>query len=384
MRVLRFLGFPIKNFSSLEHMVLAHCEHLNESGHYAECVYDGIWNQEAADLAVAFAKKTKIHFDFPFAPGFNPAARFQYFRKALRLIRQGQFDVVDAYFEPSSRVLNYVARYCPRTVFVNTLGNPLHQRSRFAPVRALKRWYAVHVRKNFDGLIAVSQFVRDDLLKTGLPSNKMRIVRNCIDVERFRPPSPRTFGGTRLHVSFTGRLAEQKNLDVLIRAAKFARDKLSDKEFQVLIYGEGHLRPVLENLINELELKRSVHLRGHSDSIRDVLHRETDIYCHPSIYEGLSASLLEAMAAGCPIVASNIPSNMEVIRDGETGLLFHTESPEDLASKLIVLANDIGLQERLSRNAQNLAESEFTLQNLISNTNDFYQELLDQKRSLRS
>lgn len=360
-------------------MVLSHCENLNVSGHYAECVYDGIWNQDAANLAVAYAKRTKIHFDFPYAPGFNVTARFQYFRKALRLVRAGNFDVVDAYFEPSSRVLNYVAPFCPKTVFVNTLGNPLHQRSRFAAVRALKRWYALHVRKNYDGFIAVSQFVRDELIKVGLPSDKMKIVRNCIDVDRFRPPNPRTFGGARVNVVFTGRLAEQKNLEGLIRAAAIARESLSDREFQLQIYGEGHLRPALETLIEELDLSRVVHLRGHSDNIRNVLHQEADIYCHPSLYEGLSASLLEAMAAGCPIVASRIPSNMEVIRDGETGLLFDTHSPEDLASKLIMLANDPALQARLSNNAMNLVEGEFTLQNLVENTNAFYRELLDRK-----
>jgi glycosyltransferase involved in cell wall biosynthesis len=379
-RVLRFLGYPIQNFSSLEHMVLSHCEQLNLTGHHAECVYDGIWNQEAADRAIAFAPNTKIHFDFPFGLGFKPFDRLAYYRKALNLIRDGRFDVVDAYFEPSSKVLNQVAKACPHTVFVNTMGNPLHQRSRFRLVRALKRKYAIYNRKHFDGIVAVSEFVRDDLLATGLPGDRMTVIRNCVDVEKFKPTGSKRFEDGRINVTFTGRLVEQKNLEVLIRASRLLFGRPGFTNLKVTIYGEGHLRPSLESLVKELGIENVVSLPGHVHDVVDLLNNRTDIYCHPSNFEGLSASLLEAMACECPIVASSIPSNREAIKHGETGLLFETSDPTDLADKLEILATSEQLRETVSRNARKFVVSELTLDQLIKRTNEFYQSLLEKKQ----
>jgi glycosyltransferase involved in cell wall biosynthesis len=86
------------------------------------------------------------------------------------------------------------------------------------------------------------------------------------------------------------------------------------------------------------------------------------------------------MASECPIVASNIPSNMEVIHDGKTGLLFETTEPDDLGNKIILLASDISLRDRLAKGARSLVEAEFTLEKLISRTNQFYEGLIEKKR----
>jgi glycosyltransferase involved in cell wall biosynthesis len=170
------------------------------------------------------------------------------------------------------------------------------------------------------------------------PTDKMVAVCNGIDPEPFLTPSPSASGRLRdelgrpadaLIVGSCGRLAAQKDYPTLIRAMPFLK-RLVDRPLFLALAGEGPDKHALQRLSQSLGLEDCVRFLGFREEVPEFLHG-IDLFVSPSLWEGLSISIMEAMAAGKPIVTTNIPPNAELIVDEITGLLVPTRSPEALA-----------------------------------------------------
>ena len=141
-----------------------------------------------------------------------------------------------------------------------------------------------------------------------------------------------------------------------------------------VIAGEGELRPALERQIKEHHLEKHVLLAGFRPDVLS-LHKAFDIFVMSSVTEGLGTSLLDAMAAGKPVVATTAGGIPEVVVDGETGILVPPRDHEAMAAAIVALLKDEGLRTRMGRAGRARAETRFSAERMVQDTLRVYQRV---------
>ena len=142
-------------------------------------------------------------------------------------------------------------------------------------------------------------------------------------------------------------LRPEKDIATLIRAFAKARQA----HWRLMIVGSGPCLPDLQTLVRDLGLTHATTFHATTDQVPARLH-EMDIFVLPSLSESFSNALMEAMACGCCVVASNVGGNPELVKPGETGLLFKPRDPDDLASTLRTLIDRPDLRHDLAARGQ--------------------------------
>jgi len=216
---------------------------------------------------------------------------------------------------------------------------------------------------------------RDNAARAALPwcSSKIRLVHNGAAPVAFaeRSEARRALGldDNTLVVGTIANLEWNKGLQYLVRAAgDLAR---AGKNFAVCIVGEGEERTFLTTLISDESLEPVVRLAGFVPDAARYLSA-FDIFCLPSVKEGLPYVLLEAGQAGLPCLGSNIPGVTEIIGTGVSGLTFRTKDHHNLAAKLSQLIDDPGMRERLGNALKQRVEQEFSIEKMVTSTASLY------------
>lgn len=226
-----------------------------------------------------------------------------------------------------------------------------------------------------DRYLAVSRQVAAQLRERfGVRADKITQVPNAVALDRFpRAVSPAPARPTDPAVPHTvltvARLDPQKGLHDLVAAAALV------PEARVMVVGEGPERPALETEIARLGLGDRVHLLGFRSDVPDLL-AASDLFVLPSLFEGLPLSILEAMAAGKPVVATAIGGNDEAVVDGATGLLVPPGDPQALADAIRALLRDPERRRRLGEAGRRRAEAEFSATAMVRRIAAIYDELL--------
>jgi len=167
-------------------------------------------------------------------------------------------------------------------------------------------------------------------------------------------------------------LAPVKNHALLLHAWKRVLETVPDAV--LLVVGNGSTEPATRALAAELGLGDAVRFLGFRLDIPELL-QAMDVFVLSSRSEGLSLTLLEAEAAGLPIVATRVGGNPEVVRDGESGLLVPSGEPEPMAAALARLLQDSALRQRWGERGRRLYRDEFTLQAMVRGYERLYRQL---------
>lgn len=180
-----------------------------------------------------------------------------------------------------------------------------------------------------------------------------------VDTSRFRfvPPERKE----RASILYVGRLSAEKSLDLLLKACYGLRQE--GTRFKLLLVGDGPLREQISETVSRLKMAEFVQVDGF------VLHQKVGEYFErsavfvlPSIREGLSSALLEAMSSGCICLVSDIPDNIEIIRDGYNGLIFHSKDERDLTKQLQrAISQPLKNANVISFNARNMVETQYSV-----------------------
>ncbi len=209
-----------------------------------------------------------------------------------------------------------------------------------------------------DAIIPVSKEVLEFTSKQeNIPKSKFKLIYNAVplDFKELSTQEKSVFKKdlgipeAAMVVSNAGSLVEQKGQTYFIEAAKKIIDKNSDKEIYFLIGGEGKLRSELEQLAADLNIADKIKMLGILPI--NKLFSVTDIFVMPSLWEGLSLVMLEAMAAGKPMVISDVSGAKEVLNDGTDGLIVPVKDPVAIAEKVNLLINDSNLRSKISKGA---------------------------------
>lgn len=228
-----------------------------------------------------------------------------------------------------------------------------------------------------DRVFAVSEQVRQHCIGLdGIRPERVLTVYNGLDVGKWSSPqrSARTAGSPRIVA--LGNVRRVKGHDVLIRAAAILAQTVP--EFEIEIVGqilEAEFYSELQQLTRELGLEKQVHFPGGTENPAPVLGA-ADLFVLPSRSEGFSNVLVEAMAAGLPVVATDVGGNAEAIEDGKTGLIVPTEDANALAAAMARLLLDPAEAERMGDAGKRRAEELFTTSAMMEKTTSTYDQLL--------
>lgn len=237
------------------------------------------------------------------------------------------------------------------------------------------------LRRADDLLITESEASRRFLLgRLGYPKERVKTIYNGVDIARW-PASKLERRRKRLElrldhedvlVGCVGRLDAQKGHSVLIDAMDRLRDS---HKVRCVIIGDGPLRGRLEAQIRRLNLERSVWLLGERDDVVSWLSA-FEAFVLPSLWEGLPNALLEAMAIGLPVVASDVDGVPEVVTSGHNGLLAPPRDPRALAQAIALLSEDASLRRQLGTAAHMTIAERFSLPAMISGYEAAYRDVL--------
>jgi len=215
-----------------------------------------------------------------------------------------------------------------------------------------------------DHIVAVSAKQQQRVANIGLPIDKVTIIRNCINVgEKIESrDSFRTEMGldkASLLVISAGRLSPEKNYSGMIDAAKIVCEKNSNVYF--VVFGEGALRTELENKIASSGLSKQFFLPGFLTGMQALL-QDIDIFVLPSFTEGLPNVILEAFAAGKPVVATAVGGTPEVVEDGVSGFLTDPQKPEYMAECILRLVEDENLRKAMGDSGLECVKRNYTFE----------------------
>jgi sugar transferase (PEP-CTERM/EpsH1 system associated) len=229
-----------------------------------------------------------------------------------------------------------------------------------------------------DRYVVVSRQIGTWLTGTlGVSPDRVTHICNGVDVERFRPATSPRSGQGPLVIGTVGRLQAVKNQVLLVRACGLLRRQAPELAgaWQLCIVGDGPERPALEAAIDAEGLGSGATITGWNNDVPAAL-REMDVFVLPSLNEGISNTILEAMASGLPVIATAVGGSPELIADNETGFLIPANDPAALAERLLRYLRSPALAEKHGQAARERAERDFSIQRMLLDYTRLYRSVL--------
>ena len=305
---------------------------------------------------------------------------FLAFMKAANAINKSRYDIVHVHGHVPGFFLLPLRR---KSTFIFTAHNPnpwmvksfsqLKQAYRVCAFKSI----ALGIIRNFDCVIAVGEQLKNEFVdRFKVSSEKIKLIPNGVDTNLFRSDISDSesvlikYQLPKDYVLFVGRLVEQKGVQFLLKAIKATR-------IHVVIVGGGPLFSYLKELCQRLEISEQVHFIGGVPlcDLRKI-YSQAKFFVLPSVAEGFPFALLEAMAAGKPIVASRIKGVESVVTDGYNGFLFDVGNVEELRSCLIRLSEDETLVKVMGKRSRRIVEDQFSWAIIAEKTFQLYKDLL--------
>lgn len=275
-----------------------------------------------------------------------------------KLYREQKFDVNIVFFGIPSGPLGYIMKKKYHIPYVIRFGGgdiPGFQ-ERFSKVYKMIAPAIKIIWKNADALIANSEGLKE-LADSFYCKNKVDIITNGIDIEKFKPVEHHN---ENIKVLFVSRLIERKGLQYVIPQMKEIEAKAKCK-IELIVVGDGPYRSTLEEIARENRVEHLIHFEGLKDKQEIVkYYQNADIFILPSRKEGMPNVVLEAMACGLPIIMTPCQGSKELVR--RNGYIVSTEK---FGEKIIELVNNEQLRKQQGDESRNIVCEEFTWNRVV-------------------
>jgi glycosyltransferase involved in cell wall biosynthesis len=235
-----------------------------------------------------------------------------------------------------------------------------------------------------DIIVVNSIATKNTLLKSApwLSDKKIKVIYHGIDNEKYSDSKTKSLR-SQLGIStqekiigFIGRLSVQKGIKYMLDAFRLVANKTNNVHF--IIVGTGELEGMIKDFTTSFNLENRIHLLGFRNDIPDLM-RTFDIFLLPSIWEGFGIVLIEAMAAGKPVVATKTSSIPEIVVENICGILFPPEDDESIANALMKLISDPELKIKYGEAGRKIVSEKFTIGRMINDYEYVFNELLNFK-----
>jgi sugar transferase (PEP-CTERM/EpsH1 system associated) len=284
--------------------------------------------------------------------------------RLTRLLRSWRADVVHTHNNGALIYGTVAARLARIPCVVHTRhgpGAPLSMNEKLGAFRLAARLT--------DRFVCVSRDTQRVSIEQGVPQARTCVIHNGVDLARFQYVGPKT-GGPAVLVS---RLSPEKDVETLLHAVAII--KRQQRHVRLEIAGDGACLGPLRQLQQQLGLHDEVRFLGMLLDIRPLLARSALVVL-PSVREGLSLMLLEAMASGLPVVATRVGGNPEIVINGKTGYLVPSGAPELLAEKMLDVLGNEALSRQMGLAGRQRVEEQFSIQQMVAHYEHTYREVL--------
>ena len=290
----------------------------------------------------------------------------------------GHYDILHCHLIPSNIIAKPIGALCGVPVIINHDHTNDTHRAENKLLLSLDR----ATNRLASHIIPVSASCRDFLIQyESIPPNKITLIPNAIDLRRFTSGGETRAAARRsLHiptdgflVAGVGRLNPQKNFMLFLEIAKRLLTQFTNLHF--LLAGEGPEENLLREKAASMGISNKITFSGYIADTRRV-YTAADVLLMPSRFEGLPMTLLESMAMGLPVVASNLDGIAEVIQHAEDGYLSPSNSAETFAQHIALLLSNPDQARRIAINARAKIEKHFSVERLTSQVEAIYDRFL--------
>jgi glycosyltransferase involved in cell wall biosynthesis len=379
--ILRHFYCPSMPIGGAERQAVKLAERLQENG-VSVMVVTGLWDWGQPRQEVIQGIPVRRHFTAWGMFDLKGLRRFgQYFYLLslfLFLIRhRNEYDVIhchSAMFEAPIAV--QAAKLLRKLVVVRAMAS-----GTWGDLKRLKEdrtvfgtgWMTRKIR-DAAAVIALNKQVVQELVEIGVAQDKIFRIPNGVEIRSDSRTRDYALDDSVV-VTFVGRLHPQKGVNMLLRAFWLTLQEMPNIHWQLKLAGTGWLERNLKALADELAISQQVEFLGHVEDV-DALLDQSDLFVLPSVSEGMSNALLEAMAHGLPCIVRDIPGNNDVIQDGENGVTVKSDDVEGLARAMIHLAADVELRKRLGQQAYQTVKTHYSLAKVTHQYIRLYENLL--------
>jgi glycosyltransferase involved in cell wall biosynthesis len=292
-----------------------------------------------------------------------------------------QPDIVHIFFGIPCGPIGWLIKRLRHTPYIISLRGadvPSDEVERFKRLYPLLRPFLRFMWRDADAMVAVSSGLRDIALETDdIP---IQVIPNAIDLTRFTPMlSWEREAENDGHVTllFVGRLIKFKNLDTLLATVALLQEE-TKTPFRLEIVGDGVERPNLEEQVANMGLSSIVRFRGWVDREAIAPYYQTaDIFVTASIWEGMPNTVLEAMACGLPIIASNVQGCEDLVQHGKNGYLVPVKNAPAMAEAVLQLIDNEFERRRMGRQSRKIVERTFAWDQIASEYLATYRDVLE-------
>jgi glycosyltransferase involved in cell wall biosynthesis len=298
--------------------------------------------------------------------------------KSVHLVIKHKIDLLHAYWIVPGGFMAVITGMLTRKPIVATAaGSDLN-------IAAASRVVALFARftlKRLSALISVSRPLAEKALALGISQSKSMVIPGPvgIDMETYASPAClKKRALKKIQLLYTGNLESPKRVDTIIRAAGHLNTK--GVEFHLTIAGEGLLQADLENLAVSLGIKTHVEFKGRveHDKIPELM-QASHVFLHCSENEGLPVAIMEAMAAGLPVIAANVGGVPELVKNEVTGYSFNFDDDKGFADRIVQLSNDDQTRMKMGHQARAFVDTCFNKKNIINQNIKIYNAILKKR-----
>ena len=298
-------------------------------------------------------------------------------RAVKQYIAKHDVDVIHTHGYKADVYGYFAARQLGKPIVATYHSSPLQT----ARLRLYTRLDHVLLRR-FDAVVAISRERCGALHEFGVPSGKITTIWNGIDVSTFRNAMPALAGASAKRegkvVGVVGRLVPEKGVQFLLYAASEVVTRYPDTLF--LVVGGGPQRTELEELARDLGIQGNVRFLGQRRDMPEI-YAAMDIFVLPSFDEGLPMCVLEAQAAGKPVIGTAVGGTPDVVRHNQNGILVEPKEISGLRDGMLQLLGDSDLRTQLGRNGQAWVEKHFSADVMAARYRKFYDQVLEQHQA---
>ena len=317
-------------------------------------------------ISQAATKAAQAIHEVPMAGELDPRLVL----RLLRIIGKARPNIVHVHSRRGADLWGGMAAQATRTkaILTRRVDNPE------------RHWIVAAKCRLYERVITISEAIREIMLAEGVPPAKVVCVRSALDTQRYERPCERTWFLREFNlekpqrpVGIVAQLIPRKGHQFLIEAAPAILKGFPDARF--LFFGQGPLEGALKDLCRRRGLESHVRFAGFRRDLERILPC-LELLVHPATMEGLGLSLLQAAAAGVPIVASRVGGIPEIVDDGVNGYLFDVGDTDAFIDRVLTLLGKPSQAADYGRNGQRKVLSEFAVEKMVAGNLAVYDQVL--------
>lgn len=311
------------------------------------------------------------HFEIPDITAKNPITAVKTLFKINKIVNENNIDVIHSHHRMAALYARLISMLKPKVKRVYTAHNVFYNKKRLT-------------RFSLTGseIVAVGKGVRQNLIDFySLDSKNIIVIHNAVENKKLEKPNmnaelEQLKKEGYILIGSIGRLSEQKGMDVFLKGLKKLLKQKQNKKIMAIIIGDGEEREYLKELSIQLDISENVLFLGYQNNIFELIS-QLDFVVLASRWEGLPLTPIETFSVGKTIVASDIPGNNEVVKDGATGLLFEVENDQELANKMEFLIDNPSEKISLEKEAMIFFNKTYDYKKFQKNYTNLYDNIIN-------